>query len=107
LARCCFHELTVTAFNDPPVVRGEEGLKECGYNIRIALDSNLAWLPNDGVKVEVRQSVLLRQVFSEGALARARITEDEKFHCGLTPEFSGAGAAAFVRAQAVDRRPLE
>jgi hypothetical protein len=33
--------------------------------------------------------------------------EHHRLLMGLTPEFGGAGAARFVRAQAMDRRPLE
>jgi hypothetical protein len=45
----------------------------------------------------------LRQVLGEGALARARIAEDEDFHCGLTLKLSGGEA---VRLEHTVRQPF-
>jgi hypothetical protein len=80
-----FYKFAVTALNDPTLVPGQEFCQRRCDAFWPALDRDLSRFPDDGVEIEVGQSVLCAQPLGERALAGTRITEDEDFHGGLTP----------------------
>ena len=74
------NQFALAAFNDPRSLRIDEALKRSCDRLTGALYGDPAGLPNDRIKVEVRQTLPSGKGSCVRALSGARVAEDKNFH---------------------------